>query len=56
MLNVLEIAVTASFLSSFDILMILRDIKAAVKLPNPPLRAEYQDSSKSGKIRNFANY
>ena len=24
--------------------MILRDIKAAVKLPNPLLRAEYQDS------------
>ena len=43
------IALTASFLWSFDILMILRDIKSSVKLPKPLLRAERKDSSKSLK-------
>ena len=43
--------------------VILRDmwyyyvtLKAAVKLPNPFLKPEYQDSGKSCKIRNFAKY
>ena len=45
-LNLLKITVTASFLWSFGIVAILRDIKAGVKLANPLLRAEYQDSAK----------
>ena len=36
--------------------MTLRDIKAGVKLASPLLGAEYQDSSKSCKMRNFAKY
>ena len=51
-----ENSANGSFLSSFDILKTLRDIKSSAKLPNPLLRAERQDSGKSCKMRNFAKY
>ena len=58
-----EISQIANFFKYMLYYVILRDmwyyyvtLKAAVKLPNPFLKPEYQDSGKSCKIRNFVKY